>query len=254
MQEIKHAIATMMNSPKFNGCYIYGDTSMGKTYEVIGALKELNLMDKTIIINSHCTPLSIFIKMQQNPDKIIFLDDIDEFNDTAIALLKGALWEIDAKREISWLTTSKLLYELGLDKSFKFSGKVIITTNRVDQYKKFDPLIARMFSIYKSMTLDQIKDVIISVFKSEGVEDRTQEFIDKYVKIYIKDLHIRNILKWIAYIRQGYQEDADKLFIIDEEMQDISNSMDYQVFCAKYGCSRRTYQRKLKKYKELTHL
>jgi len=252
MQEIEHAIATMMSSNKFNGVYCYGDTSMGKTYEVLQALEKLGLMKDTIIFTSHITPLAMFIKAQQNPNKIIFLDDVDEFNDTSIAILKSMLWDVDKKREVCWLTSSKLIYELGLEKQFIFSGKVIITTNRVDQYRKFEPLLARMFTINKIMTLGQIKDVIVSIFNKEDMATHLSGFIDKFLKVYTKDLHIRNVLKWIEYTKKGYSEDADKLFIIDEELKDISEGMDYQAFCVKYSCSRRTYQRKVKKFKELS--
>ena len=249
---IKNALKTMKVSNKFHGVYVYGSTSTGKTYEIIKNLTKLGLIKDTIIINAHTTPLALFIKMQQNPNKIIFLDDLDGMNDIVVSILKGALWEIDGKREVSWLSTSTMLYNLDLKQKFIFKGKLIIATNSVKQYKKFEPVIARMFSIEQELDLEKVKILVSVLLKQYRLGNKVEQFINSFVHIYITPLNLRTILKWCEFTKNKFEQDANDLFKVDEELKDLFDGMNRIKFCDKHCCSKRTYQRKKKRFKELS--
>jgi len=241
----------MLKSDKFQGVYLYGSTSTGKTYEVINALTKLNKINDTKIINSHITPLSLFITLQQSNNKIILLDDVDNFNDTSIALLKSCCWDINGERRVTWLTTSRLIYELGLEKEFLFTGKIIITSNSSSNYKSFEPVLARMLSYEKYLSLKDIADISIGIFNKYDIATEFVEFKDKWIKPYIKGLHLRNILKYCEYIKAGHKDLCNDLFEVDEMLEAIHNKMDRLEFIKVFDCTIRTYQRYAKKYKNM---
>ena len=208
-------------------------------------------MDKAVVVNSHITPLALFIYMQKNKDSIILIDDVDDFNEISIGILKAGLWEINGSREVCWLSSVNKIYEMGLKEKFEFNGKIIITSNSTGSYKCFSPILARMLVVEKEFNVKEINEIIANLFTKNSLEKDIETFKSKFIKPYVNNFNIRNILKWIEYTKLGFNEQADKVFTYDERYKAINDKMTPEDFMVEFACSLRTYQRYNKKYKEL---
>lgn len=254
MNEIDVAIETMLHSQKFNSVYIYGDTSSGKTYSVEKYLKENN--KEGVFVNTHITPLSLYIHLYNNRDKILIFDDLDKLDDTIIAIFKAATWQTNGKRTLNWISTSNVLEEVGIPNEFEFLGKIIITCNNENRHKKFEPLLARMFVVNKVTSRKEFEDICSKIFEDYGL-DTYEGFMKDYINIYTDGLHLRNILKYCELCKAGFVEDAKKLFGVNEYFKFFAVSqvslvsMLQKQFEEKFGLGRATFFRYWKKFNGL---
>ncbi len=241
----------MMQSTKFHSCYIYGDTSTGKTYTI-----EKLLGDKAKFITTHITPLALYILLYNFSDQVIVLDDLDKLDDSLIAILKASLWEVNGARRLNWVTTSKILEEKGIPNEFEFTGKIIITSNNNSTYKKFEPLLARMLVVNQVLTREEFSNIAKKIFDNYEIES-FEEFKQTYINLYTENLHLRNVLKYCEYYKNQYKDQADKLFTINEpfkffEVSQVSSVSSLQKkFEEKFGLGRATFFRHWKRFKEL---
>ena len=252
--DINVAIQTMLKSSRFHSVYIYGDTSSGKTYSVEQFMKEYK--HDAVFVSTHITPLALYCLLYQNNDKIIVIDDLDYLDDTIIAILKAALWDINGSRQINWLTTSKLLEEKGIPPVFDFTGKIIVTCNNENRHRKFEPLLARMLTIHQILKKSDFEDICSKIFKDYGLETY-EVFKNNYINAYTEGLHLRNVLKYCEYMKNGFVEQAEKVFSVNEyfkffQVSQVSLVSSLQkLFEEKFGLGRATFFRYWKKYKEL---
>lgn len=81
--------------------------------------------------SGHITPLSLYILLYENRGRTIIFDDIEELfkNDTAVGILKAALWPIKGKRIVTYTTTSDKIGDT--PQEFEFYGGVILLANKI---------------------------------------------------------------------------------------------------------------------------
>lgn len=253
-KDISAAIETCLGSERFHACYIYGETSCGKTYEVEQALKAIKQPAK--FVSTHITPLGLYILLHNNNGEVIVFDDLDKLDDTTIAILKAALWEVNGERKVCWLTTSKILIEQGIPDKFIFDGKIIITSNDEKIHKKLEPVLARMLVINKKVTLEEFGNIIDIIF-DKYKQDATL-FKANYLNIYTEGLHLRNVIKYCEYMAKGYVQQAEQLFSVNEHFKFFetyyeNHTINYiiEMFRLRFGLARTTFFRYWKKYKML---
>jgi hypothetical protein len=255
VDDIKAVMEVCNNSKRFHAVYIYGETSVGKTYQVEKNLKEANI--DGVFITTHITPMALYMFLYKNKDRVVVLDDLDHLNDTTISILKSALWEVNGKREICWLTSSSTLAENEVPMQFEFNGKIIITCNNMQTHGKLEPMLARMLVVNKTTTKHEFCDICKVIFDNYEVSG-FEQFKSEFINIYTEGLHLRNVLKYCEYVKQGFVEQAIKLFEVNEyfkffkEVSQVSLvSQRQKDFEAKFGLGRATFFRYWKKYKLL---
>ena len=105
-------------------------------------LKEFGYQEKIdyLYINNYITPVELYNVLQdvnklRNP-KLLILDDIEDTlkNQRAVGLLKGALWEVNNQRKVSWYSGT---YKVK-DKEFLFQCRIIFLLN---QFNKKNPIM-----------------------------------------------------------------------------------------------------------------
>lgn len=254
IEDIKIAIDTCLASKRFHSTYIYGETSCGKTYQVEKALKESGI--KAHFITTHVTPLALYVFLYKHRKEVVVLDDLDNLTDSMLAILKAALWEVDGKRQISWLTSSNSLADQQIPMTFEYEGKIIITCNNMNTHGKIAPMLARMLVINQVSTKEEFGKVCSLIFGEYGL-DGYDVFKNNYINIFTEGLHLRNVLKYCEYVKQGFQKQADELFTINEvfkffEVSEVSSvAMLRRGFEMRFGLGRATFFRHWKKYREL---
>lgn len=249
-ENIAIAIKTMLNSDRFHSCYIWGETSVGKTYTI-----EQILGDKAKFVTTHITPLSLYIYLYENKDQIIVFDDLDKLDDSIISILKAALWSVNGKRTLNWHTSSNILFQRGIPNEFEFTGKIVLTCNDENQHRKFEPLLARMFVVNHELTKEQFIEICKKIFENYGIAE-FDRFKHKFINVAVDNLHLRNVLKYCEYTKNGFTDQADAIFTINEHFKFLDEwvSQVSQVssvcfeFLRKFGVSRATFFRVWKKY------
>ena len=109
---------------KNHSLMIVGRAGLGKTYSTLNILKELKA--KFAYKSGYTTPLGLYKWLYQHKDSIVVLDDLEGLltTESAISLLKTALWDSNGKRLVEYETTSKLMD--GVPSVFEFTGRIKI--------------------------------------------------------------------------------------------------------------------------------
>lgn len=113
-----------------NGFYLYGPGGVSKSFTVLQELERLRA--EYVLFNSRATGRGLFNVLQDNPDAVVVLEDMEPlFRDRgAQGVLRSALWGQQARdgsgrreRLVTWTTPRHTL-------SFLFTGGIIVTANR----------------------------------------------------------------------------------------------------------------------------
>lgn len=123
------------------GALIEGSGGTGKTYRVINkALSRCNGEDEDEMAytDSYTTPQALYTWLYKNRDKkVLVVDDVAGFmnNDKVLAFLKGALWEVNGKRLINYMTSKPIKDEFEdlVPNTFEMNAGIIIITNFVNK-------------------------------------------------------------------------------------------------------------------------
>lgn len=194
---------------------ITGEGGIGKSYTVLEELANAGLRQDYavegtkdtdfIIVKGASTAKALFRLLQTHNHKTIVFDDCDSVlkDATSINLLKSAL-DSYGDRWITWNAESKD----DLERSFKFTGKVIFISN-MHETKMDQAVLSRSMVIDLSMT---IADKITRMWKilpdldlpdnvtSAHRQDAMEWIVSK--KDDIRDLNFRTLIK-VAKIRAG---------------------------------------------------
>ena len=117
-----------------NSLIVVSRAGLGKTETTMETMKELKLEEGKhyTYANNYITPralveLLLRVNALQEP-RMLVLDDIEDTlkNPESVGVLKGALWEVNGKRRVSWLTSKD---ELG----FNFTGRIIFLLNYINK-------------------------------------------------------------------------------------------------------------------------
>lgn len=117
------------------GLIVIGETGIGKSFNILKALKESE--KDFIYCSGFTTPLELYIFLFENKDKIIYLDDTKNVlkNEVSLELLKSALFSPTEKRIVRYSTSSP---RLKYPHSFIFNGGIILAINDLKQQQSED--------------------------------------------------------------------------------------------------------------------
>jgi hypothetical protein len=102
-QEILAYYVRLVARRQSNGLFVFGSKGgLGKTKIILETLVEE--WTQPVILNGHCTPLSLFTNLQAHPDAVVFLDDCDSLfrNLPALGILRSALWGQGDERLVTY--------------------------------------------------------------------------------------------------------------------------------------------------------
>lgn len=246
----KH-IEAFLNNKKVNGMVVVGKAGIGKSFNLILKLKQMN--KDFVLVKGHNTPLSFYRTLYENrKGQILVLDDITELikNQTIVSLLLGAL-DYDNKI-VKWSSESPLTSDL--PKEFIFDSKIFVLANEFDAKSEFakavkdrcimyelefsrEQLIEMMYIIAKAKNYPlELVDYIKELSESEAIENLSLRLLDKLYPYHKYD-------NWKNLVKEIIEIDETKSIVL--ELMKSSKSVSEQVkeFIEKTGLSRATYFR-----------
>lgn len=233
----------MVISKTAKSVIISGPGGLGKSFEVIKALKRNNLTDARSIqpsiedleieddeaeleakieaavsaprgdytvVKGHSSAASLYRILFENKDRIVVFDDCDGVlkDGTALNLLKAALDSYD-ERWISWWS-ERSFGDSDLPRSFKFTGSVIFVTN-VAVEKLDEALLTRAFKVDLAMTkqerLDRMAAVLEDIMPTVDLEPKREalEFLSEHRDM-TDDINFRTLMNLVT-VRVGSKRD-----------------------------------------------
>lgn len=208
-------MATMVAKKISPSLVITGQPGLGKTYEVIQALKGMGMREDWdfVHVKGRASAAGMFITLYENSDKLVIFDDCDSvFRDVdAVNVLKGALDSYD-RRVISWISAKPLKDGDGdaLPRSFTFTGQVIFISNM--DVSRIDPAIrSRSFVTDITLTNDQMmermRNLLPSIEPKVPIGQKT-EALEALRAAYRKyagvELNLRSLIKAIRIRQAGF--------------------------------------------------
>lgn len=178
-------IEAFVNNKVVNGFVVVGDGGIGKTFNLMLKLKEMNI--DFVMLKGHITALSFYRKLYENRENsYIIIDDIAKLKNDKdiISLLLGAL---DYNNKIvSWNSTAPLTSDL--PREFIFNSKVFVLANEFDENDEFvKALKDRCIYFELKFSKEQIIEMLYILAKKKGYPI---ELVD-----YIKELSDANVIK-----------------------------------------------------------
>jgi len=126
--DLKHFIKAFKND-SFDLLILISEGGLGKTYNT---RKILN--SKAHCINSHITPLELYLQAFEFKDKKLWLDDVEDMfnNDKLVGLLKQ-LCETQEIKDIQYGTSWDIDKTRKVPKNFETNSQVIMTVNSINR-------------------------------------------------------------------------------------------------------------------------
>ena len=188
---------------KDNNCdilIICSDAGLGKSSIVSDVMADT----RHLMINSHASPMSLYIAGYEHLDEPIIFQDCDGllYNNDNIALLKQFTETRETKR-IRWLTTSGSLGE-NIPNSYDTRSRCLIETNNLDYLaKKLLPLKDRGWLIHFRPTKDEIVNRIDKIRKYYGSygNDEVFQLISRMAN-YADTISLRTFIKGLGLFKQ----------------------------------------------------
>ena len=238
--EFMNELITMVIKKKTNSAIVCGPGGLGKTHEVLAALKssglrptswmdpadaedlqitendsEAEITAKVVgtmtkpgdytIIKGFSTPKALYRTLYENRNKIVVFDDCDSVlrDPVGANLLKAALDSYD-ERWISWRTEGPASDDL--PEVFKFNGSVIFISN-LPQWKMDQAIRTRAFVIDLEMTVEQrierMRKVLSDVLPEYDMKEKKEalDFMEEFKNV-AREINFRTLINVIK-IRVG---------------------------------------------------
>jgi len=124
-------------------CILKSEGGLGKSY-LVKTLCAEKCPKRYEYFSGHITPKQLFCYLQDNKDKIIVFDDVEDLlkSDVAVGILKGALWAVKGERTVKYATTEKDGTPSFM--CFNFTGGIILLLNRIP--RKNHPVIKALIT------------------------------------------------------------------------------------------------------------
>ena len=261
--------------------FVFGaQGGLGKSRTILGTLEEEGI--EPLIVNSHCTPLSLYSTLYlHKDDTVIFFDDVDSmFSSMAhLGLLRSALW--GNPRVITY--GSSTLREL--PPSFQFTSRCIFAANVIPRKNDaFNAMLSRCDVFELSATNSEVVDLMRSV-SADGFRNLTPDDCNMVIDLIAgncadKEISMRllgpslrklqyaraNSVDWQPLVKSqlttlGRKQQATKrldnttrdLRVLKEALAQYPEVKDQQAhFCAETKKSRATFYRILARYRDET--
>jgi len=263
---ILNSYVKMVCNSNVNGLIVEGEAGIGKTYNIIKALKEEK--KEFISISGNLTPLEFYHFLYENKDKTIFIDDSKSIftSEISLEILKAGLYSIDDKRFINYNTSSS---KLRVPNRFEFKGKLIISVNDLSskQGEDLKAVIDRV--LYHKISFSYLEKINIlnELVKKEypSLDPKDREFVFKWIKVNTneatKNLNFRLLFKLYEtykYDKANFNKLSKELLNIDNDIelllqvlvdQELSIGDAQKRWCIETGRHRATFYRLKKKIK-----
>ena len=195
---------------------------LGKSSIVAEAMQETN----HLMINSHASPMSLYIAGHEHVDEPIIFQDCDGllYNNDNIGLLKQ-FTETREIKKVSWFTTNKSLDGLDIPNSYETKSRCLIETNNLDYLtKKILPLKDRGWLIQFQPSKAEILQRIDKIRKCYGEEGNDEVFaLISRLANYSNTISLRTFIKGINLFKQcngvGWEERLMKEMEINPKLQ-----------------------------------
>jgi Cdc6-like AAA superfamily ATPase len=213
----------MLANNEQSSIIVTGPGGLGKTFNVLNALKQCNYSDLSaledfqigelintkksfVVIKGYSTPKGLYRTLYEYRKGVIVFDDCDSVlkDPVSLNLLKAALDSYD-KRIISWRADMR---DEDLPTSFEFKGRIIFISN-MSSVQLDQAIITRSMVVDLTMTTEQkierMKYILNqSDFMTEYSENIKKEAIELIQSIQnkVKELSLRTLIQVIK-IRKG---------------------------------------------------
>jgi len=218
-----------------NSLIVEGTGGIGKTYEVLRTLGDMNA--DFVICSSYSTPLSFYHKLYENNGKVIVLDDFQGVLDSAVGLsiLKACLWSTTSVRTVGYDSTSG---HLEAPRKFNFTGRIIFCVNKLTDNADTQAFKTRALYYKLDFPLSVVKEIIMSIAKGGkdyGLMREERAEIAQYIldnsDEATRELNLRTLIK--AYGAYKYAKTKGKdwkkeiidLLDVDEDKKLIKDLM-----------------------------
>lgn len=173
---------------------------LGKTTLVMNAMKELKLEkgEHYLYCSSYLTPVQLYLLLEKTnrlkEPAILILDDVEIIlkNRLILAMLKGALGEVDGERIINYDSST---YKIASTSISNFRGKIIFLLN---EFLQANPLISALKDRGLYYELKMTNQEILDFMEKEMVKDKKQQKVFQYLKSFVKkdtELSYRTFVK-----------------------------------------------------------
>lgn len=242
----------MVGKKHTKGLLLYGEAGLGKTYNVMKALKEIN--KQFVVISGHITSMELYHLLFKHRKELIVLDDVNILeNEKNLNLLKASLGNPSI---VQYHSTSK---NLKAPSNFLFEGQLIILLNSIP--KKTESLKAvesRILNYKLKMDYKTKIKIIFELSKQEykTLKDEDRQNIANWIKENTNEatenLNLRflfNCYEFFLFDKDNWVKLAKKLIKNNEELILILNGLNEMEFIEKTGRHRATYYRLKRKLK-----
>lgn len=167
---LKEYIEVWKKSKDIHGLLLSGPVGVGKSFEIEKALKN----EDYILINTHVTPLKLYISLYDSRQSYIIIDDVLELfkNKDTSGLLIAATQTGSKPRVLTWHTTSD---KLEVPTKFVYSGKIAIICNKLPVH--LEHLKSRCFCFELKLSYNEIMEKLEEVSKGMRMPKKIMDFI-----------------------------------------------------------------------------
>lgn len=246
---------------------------IGKSYNIEKTLEDEVGNTGYIKVAGHSSPLALYQKLQDNKDKVVFLDDCSAVlkDRQSMEIIKAATeTEVDT-RMVSWNSNASQLNTEEYDEEFEFTGQIIICANNIpdsgNTAEIMESLVDRSISYDLDFTyqqrIDLIKQIAYIHETDIPVEDRMEiaEWIENVTGPEFKSVNIRTMFlcfNQYRYDQEKWKELASEIINIDVELGFIRDALESEetvkaarkAYEEEFDKSRATFYRKKEQLEE----
>ena len=193
------------------GAIIEGSGGTGKTFRTLNKAL-LKLGEKNIAYtDSFTTDTAFFIWLWKNRNKnLLIVDDCSGFlsSNKILAFLKGALWDINGRRIVHYMTTKPLQDEYGepVPSTCEINARIIIITNFINKKNPhLQAVLSRVNYCYIDISDEEIISILRQIAEKEYMgltKDERLEVLNYLIANFskkMKNLNLRTLFKMFQF-------------------------------------------------------
>jgi len=158
-----------LNRGLANSLIIISKAGTGKSETTMTALREMGLQEgiNYRYYTNYISPVELFNLLNDinhlQPPKLVVLDDLEDTlkNSRAVGLLRSALWEVEGRRKVNWLSNTYLVK----NKEFNFEGKIVFLLNQMNEKS---PIISALKDRSLVLNLDMSQEEMFALMEKRA--------------------------------------------------------------------------------------
>ena len=230
---------------------VKGEGGLGKTYNLQKAMEEQD----HILFNGHATPLSVYLRLFNNPTARVIFDDVDSLlaNKTTVFILKQ-LCESNKIKVVRYDSTARI-NQMEIPKEIRCTNNTCLLCNDMKKFgKNMKALLTR--AVYLEFVPTK-EEVMRELKEFPELDQEVYSFILEHLaalshinfRLYMKAVELKKAkLDWIEYINGELSINLELELIM--EIMDLPKKERNQIWKDKTGRHIRTLQRKIREISE----